>query len=357
MSSNHAQNETIPGFGEVDLLEKNASREFVSVIIPCYNEERFIYQALDKLADQYDTSRYEIIVVDGLSEDKSRNLVEKFKQQRPDISTILIENPARNIPSALNLGISAARGEIIARMDAHASPSSGYIRRCVEVLREGKAAVVGMPCRIQPGAKTAIAKAIASAVSNPFGIGDAKYRLQEGVLPQEPVDTVAFACFRKSLWRDISGFNETLLTNEDYDFNYRVRLSGGEVVLDRSEYCNYFARTTIKDLAKQYSRYGGWKARMLILHPRSIKARHLVAPLFVISIVLLTVLGFAWRFVFLFLAAELILYFVLALLFGSRVIKQNSNGILIWLLMPVIFAVIHVSWGFTFLLGLIKRPN
>ena len=111
----------------------------VSVIIPCYNEERFIGKALEQLADQFESDRYELVIVDGLSEDRSRAVVDEFCKRRPDVSVLLVDNPARNIPTALNLGIAAARGNIIARMDAHAVPSDGYIRRCVEVLKTGEA--------------------------------------------------------------------------------------------------------------------------------------------------------------------------------------------------------------------------
>jgi len=196
--------------------------EFVSVVIPCYNEERFIVKALEQLAGQYEKSRFEIIVVDGMSEDRTRDLVSDFKANHPDLSITIIDNPARRIPTALNLGVSAAHAEIIARMDAHAVPSEGYIRRCVEVLGQHNAGVVGMPCRVRAGTNTLLARAIANAVSHPFGIGDAKYRLSKGAALQEQVDTVAFACFRKSLWKELGGFNESLLTNEDYDFNYRL---------------------------------------------------------------------------------------------------------------------------------------
>src|SRR5262249_59959462 len=126
--------------------------------------------------------------------------------------------------------------------------------------------VVGMPCNVLPGGDALVAKAIAGAVSHPFGIGDAKYRLGAGSTLQEAVDTVAFACFRKSLWRELGGFNESLLTNEDYDFNYRVRASGRQVILDRSGHCDYFARTSFKGLASQYIRYGGFESPMLPFH-------------------------------------------------------------------------------------------
>ena len=329
------------------------SMETVSVVIPSYNEEKFIGQALKQLAEQYEPELYEIVVVDGMSTDATRERVRSFQQEHPEVALQLIDNPARNIPTALNIGVAAARGEIIARMDAHAVPSPGYIRRCVQVLKETTAGVVGMPCRVQPGAATLMARAIAQAVSHPFGIGDAKYRLQKGESPQEAVDTVAFACFRKSLWSELGGFNESLLTNEDYEFNYRVRQSGKDVLLDRSGHCDYFARATLRTLAAQYSRYGRWKAEMVLLQPRSIKLRHLVAPLFVLSILLLGLLGFAWRPAWLLLLLEATVYAFAALLAGVHAAMRSGSGLGLAVVMPFIFATIHLTWGANFLARLI----
>ena len=129
--------------------------DVVSVVIPCYNEERFISKALEQLVDQYENERYEIIVVDGFSVDRTRERIEAFRRENPELRVRLVDNPARNIPTALNLGIAVSRGAIIARMDAHAVPSAGYVRRCVAVLCEGDASVVGMPCQVQPGAEGA----------------------------------------------------------------------------------------------------------------------------------------------------------------------------------------------------------
>ena len=329
--------------------------ETVSVVIPCYNEERFIGNALEQLAHQFEPERYEIIVVDGLSNDNSRAVIEDFRRRRPQVSVSLVENPARNIPTALNLGVAAAKGSVIARMDAHAAPSDGYIRRCVEVLETtGKAGVVGMPCLVRAGADTPVARAIAAAVSHPFGIGDAKYRLGAGGPPQEAVDTVAFACFRKSLWQELGGFNEALLTNEDYEFNYRVRQSGRDVILDRGGHCDYFARTTIAKLAAQYWRYGRWKAQMVRLQPGSIKLRHLVAPVFVLSLIVLALLAVFWTPARWLLLVELAVYLFAALAAGWHTTRRTDRGGFgLVLLMPLVFATIHLSWGMSFLLGLI----
>jgi glycosyltransferase involved in cell wall biosynthesis len=330
---------------------------FVSVVIPCYNEERFIGKVLENLADQYDSQRYEMIIVDGMSVDGTRRVIDEFSKVRPDVAIKLIDNPARTIPTALNLGIAAARGDIIARMDAHAIPSKNYIRRCVEILQQDQAGVVGMPCRVCPGADTLMAQAIAVAVSHPFGIGDAKYRLREATSAQEAVDTVAFGCFNKETWSEIGGFNEELLTNEDYDFNYRVRLRGKPILLDRSEHCDYFARTTLKGLASQYSRYGSWKARMVRLHPRSIRFRHMVAPIFVLSLIMLAIVGFWWSPAWWVLALEVATYALLSVLFGIQAALRVGGGLLLALIMPVTFFTIQVTWGTNFLFGLIRPPR
>jgi len=348
--------ETTPQI-RVTVDRPEAGLETVSVVIPCYNEEKFIGQSLEQLADQFDNERYEIIVVDGLSSDRTRDVIAGFTRRHPGLSVFVIDNPAKNIPIALNLGVKAARGTIIARMDAHAVPSAGYIRRCIDVLAEGKAVVVGMPCRVRAANDSLIAKAIAVAVSHPFGIGDAKYRLNEALTGQEAVDTVAFSCFHKQLWIDLGGFNEDLLTNEDYDFNYRVRKQGGVVLLDRSEHCDYYARSTLRGLASQYFRYGQWKARMLKLHPRSIRIRHAVAPVFVASLLSLSIIGLFWPLAFVPLGLEIGLYLCLAVWFGFRSTTRSTDRVGLAFTLPAVFLTIHLTWGASFFVGLLRNSR
>ena len=323
----------------------------VSVVIPCYNEEKFIGKSLEQLADQFPAQCYEIIVVDGLSSDRTRDVICEFQQRHPELRVSIVDNPARNIPTALNLGVSAARGTIIARMDAHAVPCDGYIQRCVELLKTTTAGAVGMPCIVRPGADTQMARAIALAVSHPFGIGDAKYRLSATGPQQESVDTVAFACFRKGLWAEVGGFNEVLLTNEDYEFNYRIWQSGRPVILDRTGHSEYFARTTLRALAEQYWRYGGWKARMIRLQPRSIKVRHLVAPNFVLSLIGLGVASFFWSPARWLLFTDLAIYILATMIAALHATRSGPRGPLF--LMPPVFATIHLTWGLSFLLHIL----
>lgn len=329
---------------------------FVSVVIPCYNEERYIGKVLENLASQYQREQYEIIVVDGVSVDRTRQVVAEYIADHPDEQVRLITNPARSIPASLNAGIKHARGEIIVRMDAHSIPSSNYVRRCVELLRDPNNAVVGMPWRIHPGANTLAARAIALAVAHPFGIGDAKYRLQADSPGTQVVDTVPFGAFRKALWQELDGFNEDLLANEDYDFYYRARQRGGSVLLDTSEHCNYFARPTLKALAVQYFRYGSWKAQMIKLHPRSIRWRQLVAPAFVSANVFLSALSLWWPPALWILAAVVVPYTLLSLLFAFQ-LSRRAGDLRLMPLISAAFFVIHAAWGSSFLLGLVRSPR
>ncbi|HEX8492707.1 MAG TPA: glycosyltransferase family 2 protein [Pyrinomonadaceae bacterium] len=335
-------------------FSQSAKEPTVSVVIPCYNEERFIGKVLENLCGQYAAERYEIIVVDGMSTDGTRAVISEFVRQHPQIAVRLVDNPARHIPTALNLGIEQAQHEIIVRMDAHSVPSENYVRRCIEGLTGDDVSVVGMPWRIRASEETLTAKAIALAVAHPFGIGDAKYRLENSA--SQFVDTVPFGAFRKSLWQDVGGFNEALLANEDYDFHYRVRQRGGRILLDTGGHSIYFARPSFKALGAQYFRYGRWKAQMVKRNPRSLRLRQLVAPVFVLALIILTALSLLSRLALVALLAVVVPYVALAAFFAFKLSRRAND----WRLLPLIalaFLIIHISWGSSFLMGLFRSPQ
>lgn len=327
----------------------------VSVVIPCFNEERYIGKVLENLAGQYEAEGFEIVIVDGMSEDATREVVSRFVEENPQVRVRLVDNPLRHIPAGLNQGIEAALGQIIVRMDAHSVPSPNYVRRLVELLEDEEAEVCGMPWRIQPGADTLGARAIAQAVAHPFGIGDAKYR-QANLASSQFVDTVPFGAFTKNLWREVGGFDETLLANEDYDFYYRVRSRGGRVLLDASGYSSYYARATLGELARQYFRYGRWKAEMVKTHPRSIRLRQLVAPAFVLSLVTSGALGIFWTPAFYLLLLTVAAYSLLATLFAVQLARKGGDFKLA-LVLPLVFFIIHSAWGSGFLLSFLHSPR
>jgi len=200
----------------------------VTVIVPCRNERRYIAACLDSiLATAYPADRLEVLVVDGASDDGTRDAVRAYAAREPRVR--LLDNPRRSAPAALNLGIRAARGEIIARMDAHVVYPPHYLPVLVEALLETGADNVGCPIVTLPADESATARAIACALSHPFGVGNSRFRIGSAV--RREVDTVPFGCFRRDVFDRVGLFDEELIRNQDDEFNFRLIRSGGRVLL------------------------------------------------------------------------------------------------------------------------------
>jgi glycosyltransferase involved in cell wall biosynthesis len=326
----------------------------VSVIIPCYNEERTISRLLETLYQQtFPRDHLEIVIADGRSTDRTIEFIEAFRHARPELRVQLIVNKGRTIPQALNLAIRASQGEIIVRMDAHSIPAPDYVANCVAALEAGKGENVGGVWHIQPGADTWIARAIAAAAAHPVGAGDAKYRHASTAAY---VDTVPFGAFYKSLVDEIGFFDETLLANEDYEFNTRIRQAGKRIWLDPSIHAEYFARPTLSALFRQYWRYGYWKLQMLRRYPASLRARQAIPPLFVLSLIALPLAGLWLPLLRGLFRVEMVLY-GLVILSAAAATAWRQKRILHVLGLPLAFMTIHLAWGAAFLVALVGRPG
>ncbi len=289
----------------------------VSVIVPCYNEEKTIGLLLGALNEQsFPRAEMEVIISDGLSTDHTLERIQSFKSAHPELCVRVVENRQRSIPSGLNRAIEAARGTYIVRLDAHSLPRPEYVSRCVELLESKRGDNVGGVWEIQPGGPGWQARAVAAAAAHPLGVGDALYRYTEQA---GAVDTVPFGAFRRDLVAQIGGFDESLLSNEDYEFNTRLRQAGGAVWLDPSIRSAYFARSTLADLARQYWRYGYWKARMLRRYPKTLRWRQALPPLFVLSLLFLSLAGLLWAPARWLLVVEFGLYALILLIVGLQV--------------------------------------
>lgn len=318
----------------------------VSIVIPCYNEERTVGLTLEALAQQtYPASRLEILVVDGMSADHTAASVDDFAARHPDLDVRVIPNPRRAIPVALNLGIAQATGDYVLRMDAHAIPAPDYVSRCIELLSANVADNVGGRWVIVPNADTPLARAIASAVGHPFGAGDALYRYTHRAAY---VDTVPFGAFRRDLFNKVGLYDEGLLTNEDYDLNYRIRKAGGRVYLSPDIVSTYHARSTLHELARQYLRYGWWKMRMLRKHPTSIRWRQLVPPLFVAALAGLGCSALISPWAALGAGALIAIYLLASSLASISIVRQRKSSWQIGVQFPLVFAIIHLCWGIGF---------
>jgi succinoglycan biosynthesis protein ExoA len=327
----------------------------ITIIVPCLNEENTIQYLLEAIYNQtYPQQVLDVIIADGMSRDQTRQKIQQFSESHPSFNLTIIDNPKRTIPAALNKALQNAQGEIIVRLDAHSIPYPDYIEKAVAALQSGKGDNVGGVWEIKPGKSsdgkvTWVARSIAAASSNPFGVGNALYRYAK---THQEVDTVPFGVFRKQLVDDIGPFNETLLTNEDYEFNVRIKVKGGKVWLDPNIRSVYFSRSTFTDLFKQYWRYGYWKAQMLRNNVLSIRWRQAVPPLFIAACTILFVLSF-W-----FVTAKLAFGFLLGIYSMSLIlagiyetVERKDSMLLIGF--PIAVLCMHIAWGSAFWWSLI----
>jgi glycosyltransferase involved in cell wall biosynthesis len=321
----------------------------VSIIVPCYNEQATIPLLLEASASRPSRSR-RWMVMRMVFRPTIRGAIAEFQRQHPRLVVQIVENAQRIIPAALNRALEASRGEFIIRLDGHSMPAQDYVERCVGALQAGYGDNVGGVWQIRPGGAGWIAQAIAVAAGHPLGVGDAHYRVGGQA---QAVDTVPFGAFRRTLTARVGMFDETLLTNEDYEFNVRIRQSGGRIWMDPNIQSVYFARPTLPALARQYGRYGYWKAQMLRRYPETLRWRQFIPPAFVANLVILALLApwlaqAGWL-----LAGELAVYTAALLAVGLLAAIRNRQPLLIFGL-PLSIATMHLAWGAALLWGLFR---
>ncbi len=242
----------------------------VSVIVPTLNEEAAIDACLRTIRDQT-YARTEILVIDGRSHDRTREIVAEHAAADPRVR--LIDNPDRVIPTALNRAIWAASGQWLVRVDAHATIPTDYIERLVEHLGTGRWGGVGG--RKDGTSTEPMGRAIAAALGSPFGVGNSVYHHGTTV---QVVDHLAYGAYPLDVARSIGGWNERLVANEDYEFDHRVQEAGHELLFDPAIKVRWVSQQRIRGLGRQYRRYGRAKAQVMRISPGSTKLRHLVAP-------------------------------------------------------------------------------
>ena len=318
----------------------------VTILFPIRNEARYIERALRAvLAQTYPSSKLEVIVVDGLSDDGTREIVQRSIAEALTIKVLVLDNPERIVSTALNRGIRAARGQVLIRVDGHAVIAPDYVERCIAALNTVKAECVGGV--IQTVGETLVARAIARAQSSPFGVGGARFRYSTRA---GYVDTLAFGAYPRRVFERIGLFDEELVRNQDDEFNLRLTRTGGKIWLDPEIRSTYYSRTTLPALWKQYFEYGFWKVRVIQKHGRPASWRHLVPMLLVFALLtaaLVSLLTHAW-IVF---AAVGLGYLIATLVAAAWIAMRDGRYLL--LLLPVTFTVMHLGYGVGFTTGII----
>lgn len=320
---------------------------FVSIIIPCRNEEKSIGKCLDSvIANDYTKEKLEVIVVDGMSEDKTKEIVNKSAERFPFIK--LLSNSKKIVPTAMNIGIKNARGQIIIRMDAHNVYKEDYISKCIKYLQEYNVDNVGGIWVTLPGADTLIAHSIALALSHPFGVGNAYFRI--GSVEPKYVDTVPFGCYRREVFDKIGFFDEDLVRNQDDEFNLRLIKSGGKILLVPDIVSYYYARDSLLKLWKMYFQYGYFKPLAAQKVGAILTWRQLIPTFFVSSLIISGVLSLFFK-PFLLVSLFIIFSYLIAIVSFSFSIAFKK-GFKYLFTFPIVFATLHFSYGWGYLKGI-----
>lgn len=324
----------------------------LSVVCPIYNEEKYIAQFIDSiLLQDYPKDNLEILLVDGMSKDKTREIVATYTQQYPFIR--LIDNPDRIVPYAMNRGIEAATGDIIMRLDAHASYQPDYFSVLARGIKRLNAENVGTVCKTDVLNKTPKTLAIREVLGNKFGVGNSTFRT--GITKEQEVDTVPFGCWKRDVFEKYGLYDVRLVRNQDIELNKRILRGGGKIYILPDTYCTYLARETWSGLAK--NNYGNGKWNILTVYYTkafsSLSLRHFIPLLFILSLIVPLLLSIFWWPFSLLSAASLVAYTsLLATISAKLAIDKKLN---FWYLLAT-FIVLHISYGWGSLMGILKLP-
>lgn len=323
-----------------DMVNMTEHSPLVSVIVPTFREERYIGTCLDSLvAQDYPADRMEILVIDGQSDDRTPEIVQEIADKATHVR--LLANPRRITPCALNIGIRAATGTIIVRIDAHCEYPKDYVSRCVQTLAQTGADNVGGVLITLPGDETTTAHAIVYAQTSRFGLGGARYRLGKG--KAGPADTVPFGCFRRDIFDRIGMFDEALLRNQDNELNARIIANGGLVYCDPSIQIKYYSRPKLGGFLRMLRKNGLYHWLVLKTNPKAFRFRHMAPGFFVLVLLLSGIGGLIWRPLWLVGAAAMGIYALAA--FASAAGVAARHGLKYFFVMPGVFLACHLHYG------------
>jgi len=315
---------------------------FVTIAMPCLDEEAYIEACIRSVASQdYPRERLEILVADGGSTDRTREILGHLAAEDPRIA--VIDNPYRIQAAGMNEIIKRARGEVIVRMDVHCEYAKDYVSKCIEALERSGADNTGGAQRAR--ARSWFQKALCAALESPLGVGGAAYRSAEN---EGFVDTVFLGAFRRRVFETVGMYDPKAITNEDAELNQRILAAGGKVFLSKDVVVHYFPRDSFATLAKQYYKYGRGRARTLLKLGKFLSVRPALPFMMVVS-------GAA-------LAATSALHPFTPFAFGAYAAATGVEAVRVggkvgWRAVPIvwgIFPTLHLSHGVGFAAGLLK---
>ncbi|MEG0560399.1 MAG: glycosyltransferase family 2 protein [Muribaculaceae bacterium] len=324
----------------------------LSIVCPIYNEEKYITQCIGSiLAQDYPKNDLEVLFVDGMSSDNTRTIVEEYSTKYPFIH--LLDNPHKTVPYAMNIGIEEAIGDIIIRLDAHATYAKNYFSTLTSQLIKLEADNVGVVCKTDVLNKTLKTLAIREVLSNKFGVGNSTFRT--GINAVQEVDTVPFGCWRRDVFYKYGMYDIRLIRNQDIELNKRILRGGGKIYIVPDSYCTYLARETFKEIAKNNFANGKWNI-LTVFYTKQFNAlsiRHFIPLIFLLSLILPAIFAILYPPLIILSVFSAICYIILLGII-SITISFHKNLKFHYLLWS--FLTLHISYGWGSLIGIIRLP-
>ena len=312
----------------------------ISVIVPCRNEKAFISACLKSLLDNtYPKIKTEILVIDGESNDGTLDILKDLAAKNPVVR--VISNPKRIFPAAVNKGISNSTGEYIFIIGAHADYPEDYLSKCIEYSIKYDTDNIGGVLDTIPVEKGFTAEIITSVLSNPFGVGNSKFRT--GTTGITETDTVFGGCYKRNVFDRWGLLNENLVSTSDYEFNRRIKKNGARIFLVPSIKATYYTRSSFLPFIRNNFRNGYWAIYPIAFTSHfPVSLRHLVPLFFTAGIMTLTFLSFYIKEALLLLTGILSVYLIASLYFSFR---NNGNNVIQSSCMPLFFLLLHLTYG------------
>jgi len=319
------------------------------VIIPCFNEEKYISQCIESILEaDVKKGTLEVYFVDGMSNDKTREIIRAYSAKYTFVH--LLDNPKKYTPIAMNIGINASRGAYIFILSAHATYEKDYFSKLSAECERLGAVCTGAVLLTEVKHKTKQSMAIKEVLMHPLGVGNASFRTGSNTVKE--VDTVAFGCYAKETFETYGLFDEKLIRNQDIELNKRIVNAGGKIYLIPSVHCTYYARENFNALARNQYQNGFWNIlTAYYTHTlASLSMRHFIPLIFVLSLLLPLLLSwFSLKFLWI-ACISLVSYLTLVIIISVRLRDRSTN---IWYLLNT-FLTLHFSYGVGSLLGVLS---
>lgn len=316
------------------------------MVIPCFNEQKYINECIESIiASDISKDNFEVIFVDGNSDDTSRDIINSYQKSCPYIR--LLVNPQKFTPISMNMGINASDGEYIFILSAHAKYESSYFSSLLQAIQELQAECVGGVLSTDVKNPNQKSNSIKEILTHKFGVGNAEFRT--GSKEIKEVDTVAFGCYTKEAFKKFGLYNELLIRNQDIELNKRIINGGGKIYLIPQVTCTYYARENFRQLAKNNYSNGFWNILTAYYTNTltSLSLRHFIPLLFVLSLIIPLLLSLMYGQLALVALVSLISYLGLVIIISFK-LQKSSNS---FFYLIISFLTLHLSYGWGSFVG------